>query len=245
MGTAALHDAYARSVPADPSAPHAAAADAAAEVWTVVVAGGGGTRYGEAKQYVEILGRPVLDHSVSAAATVSDGIVVVVPAADVGRSLPGATTVVAGGATRAESVRAGLAAVPDSAGVVLVHDAARPAASPALFRRVVAAVRDGAAGAVPAVDVVDSLRQRSGGAVDRSMLVAVQTPQGFAATVLRRAHASGHDATDDATLVEALGERIVLVDGEPTNVKLTHPHERVLLESVLQARTEHAREGAR
>lgn len=232
-------------MPADPTAPDAATADVAGEVWTVVVAGGGGTRYGEAKQYVEIAGRPVLDHSVAAASTVSDGIVVVVPAADVHRAVSGATTVVAGGATRADSVRAGLAAVPDSAGVVLVHDAARPAASPALFQRVVAAVRNGAAGAVPSVDVVDSLRQRDGGAVDRSTLVAVQTPQGFVAAILRRAHASGHDATDDATLVEALGERIVLVDGEPTNLKLTHPHERALLESVLEGRDEHAREVAR
>jgi 2-C-methyl-D-erythritol 4-phosphate cytidylyltransferase len=192
-------------------------------VWAVVVAGGGGSRFGGAKQYVEVAGRRVLDWSLDAARTGADGVVAVVPAADADRSLPGADVVVAGGTTRSESVRAGLAAVPAAAAVVVVHDAARPAAGPDLFRAVVAAVRAGADAAVPGVPVVDSLRWRSGGAVDRNEVVAVQTPQAFAAAALRAAHAAEGDASDDATLVEQAGGRVVVVAGDPANVKLTHP----------------------
>lgn len=205
-------------------------------VWTVVVAGGGGTRFGGPKQYVELAGRRTLDWSVAAARTASDGIVVVVPSPDVHEPVPGADVVVAGGDTRSASVRCGLAAVPDDAGVVLVHDAARPAASPELFRAVGDAVRAGAVAVVPGVDVTDSLRDRAGGAVDRSGLVAVQTPQGFDAAVLRAAHAGGGDASDDATLVEASGAAVVVVPGEATNIKLTHPGDRAALEDTLSAR---------
>lgn len=192
-------------------------------VWTIVVAGGGGSRFGGAKQYVEVAGRRVIDWSVAAARTVSDGLVAVVPAADVGRDLPGADVVVAGGATRSASVRAGLAAVPADADVVVVHDAARPAAGAELFRAVVTAVRGGADAAVPGIPVVDSLRWRAGGAVDREALVAVQTPQAFSAPALRAAHATGADASDDATLVEMGGGTVVVVEGDTGNVKLTHP----------------------
>lgn len=128
---------------------------------------------------------------------------------------------VPGGLSRSASVRCGLAAVPDDAEVVLVHDAARPMATAALFQRVVDAVADGADAAVPAVPLTDSVRSSSGGAIDRSTLLAVQTPQGFAVECLRRAHASGGDATDDASLVEATGGTVVTVDGEPDNFKIT------------------------
>lgn len=200
-----------------------AAPNAAGPVWAVVVAGGGGSRFGGAKQYVEVAGRRVLDWSLAAARTGAAGVVAVVPAADADRPLPGADVVVAGGASRSDSVRAGLAAVPDDAAVVVVHDAARPAAGADLFRAVVAAVRAGADAAVPGVAVVDSLRWRAGGAVDRDAVVAVQTPQAFAAAALRAAHAAGGEASDDATLVERAGGRVVVVEGDPANVKLTHP----------------------
>ena len=210
---------------------------AAAPVWTVVVAGGGGSRFGGPKQYVELAGRRTIDWSLAAARSVSDGIVVVVPADDVDVAVTDADAVVAGGETRSASVRNGLAAVPDDAGVVLVHDAARPAASPALFRAVLTAVRAGADAVVPGVAVTDSLRRRAGGAVDREELVAVQTPQGFDAAVLRSAHASGADATDDASLVEAAGGTVEVVLGETTNVKLTHPDDCVALEATLASRS--------
>lgn len=192
-------------------------------VWTVVVAGGGGSRFGGAKQYVEVAGRRVIDWSVAAARAVSDGVVVVVPEGDVGQPVTGADAVVAGGATRSASVRAGLAEVPDDTAIVVVHDAARPAAGPDLFAAVVAAVRAGAHAAVPGVPVVDSLRWRAGGAVDRDDLVAVQTPQAFAAVALRAAHTADLHASDDATLVEQAGGTVVVVDGDTGNLKLTHP----------------------
>jgi 2-C-methyl-D-erythritol 4-phosphate cytidylyltransferase len=138
---------------------------------------------------------------------------------------PAADVVVAGGATRSGSVRAGLAVVPAAAGIVVVHDAARPFASPEIYRAVVAAVREGADGAVPGVAVADTVKQVRDGVVvatlDRESLVAVQTPQAFAAAALRRAHAGGGEATDDAALVEAAGGRIVVVPGDPANTKVT------------------------
>lgn len=209
---------------------------APAPVWTVVVAAGTGTRFGSAKQYVEIAGRRTIDWSLDAARSVSDGVVVVVPPEHVDEPLDGADAVVAGGPTRSASVRNGLAAVPSAAVIVLVHDAARPAASPALFVSVVDAVRSGADAVVPGVDVTDTLRRRSGGVVDRDELVAVQTPQGFAAAVLRAAHAVGTEATDDASVVEARGAHVAVVPGESTNVKLTHPADLVALEATLSSR---------
>lgn len=200
------------------------------------MAGGTGTRFGGAKQYVTVAGRRVVDWSVAAARAVSEGVVVVVPAGDVGEPVAGADAVVAGGETRAASVRAGLAAVPSDAEVVLVHDAARPAASAELFRSVVEAVRGGATAVVPGVPVTDTLRRRDGGTVDRDAVVAVQTPQGFRADALRAAHAAGGEATDDAGLVEAAGGTVEVVPGDPANLKLTHPADRAALEAALAER---------
>ena len=197
--------------------------------WTVVVGAGRGARFGDdlPKQYQPLAGHRVLDWSLAAARSVSDGIVLVVAPDRVDDDEPQADVVVAGGATRSASVRAGLGAVPDDAEVVVVHDAARPLALPALFEAVVAAVGAGAAGAVPGLPVTDTVKRvRSGRVVetlDRSTLVAVQTPQAFAAHALRRAHAAGGEATDDAALVEAAGGVVVVVLGDPLNAKITTP----------------------
>jgi 2-C-methyl-D-erythritol 4-phosphate cytidylyltransferase len=99
----------------------------------------------------------------------------------------------------------------------------------------VEAVRGGADAAVPAVPVTDTLRRRTGGLVERDDLVAVQTPQAFRAAALRAAHAGGPEATDDASLVESAGGKVVLVDGSPTNLKLTHPADLVVAEALLRA----------
>jgi len=201
-------------------------------VWTIVVAAGRGERFGSDKQAADLGGRPVVSRSVATSLEASDGVVVVVAperlvAAEALVAGPDgeatAVTLVAGGATRAASVRAGLVAVPDDAEVVLVHDGARPLATAALFARVVAAVRAGADAVVPGVPVADSLRAVDGGVVDRDGVLAVQTPQGFPADRLRAAHAAGTDASDDATLVEAVGGTVVVVDGEPANLKITRP----------------------
>src|SRR5580658_5522303 len=124
------------------------------EAWAIIVAGGTGSRFGGAKQFADLGGRPVLAWSLEAARQTCAGVVLVVPAgAPAGWD---ADVVVAGGATRSESVRAGLAAVPDSAEIVAVHDAARPLARPRLWRAVLDAVAGGADGAVPAGPVTDT-----------------------------------------------------------------------------------------
>jgi 2-C-methyl-D-erythritol 4-phosphate cytidylyltransferase len=155
---------------------------------------------------------------------------VVVPAADAAREGG-----VAGGATRRDSVRAGLDAVPSDAAVICVHDAARPFATEDLYRLVIDAVRTGAAGAVPGVPVVDTVKVtvtgddgvvRVASTPDRSTLVSVQTPQAFAAHALRAAHAStavDSPATDDAMMLEATGAMVVVVPGEADNRKITTP----------------------
>jgi 2-C-methyl-D-erythritol 4-phosphate cytidylyltransferase len=197
--------------------------------WTVVVAAGSGTRFGGDKQLADLSGMAVLARAVVSAAAVSDGVVVVVSAkrrtevSGVLSAVGGVEAIVDGGATRSASVRCGLAAVPDDAGVVLVHDGARPLATPGLFRRVADAVLAGADAVVPGVPVTDSLRTAGGGVVARDGVIAVQTPQGFSADSLRAAHAGGGEASDDATLVEAAGGTVVVVEGEPANLKITRP----------------------
>ena len=213
-------------------------------VWAVVVAAGSGRRFGGFKQY-ELLGdRMVVDWAVAAARTVADGVVLVAPPERVRAGTEEVDALVAGGATRSASVRAGLAAVPRDADIVVVHDAARPLASPALFASVVAAVRAGADGAVPGVPLTDTVKRVRDGTVvatlDRADLVAVQTPQAFGSSPLRRAHAGGGEATDDAALVEVTGGRVTVVAGDPANVKLTsvedlaHAHQRLVTGSTGQ-----------
>jgi 2-C-methyl-D-erythritol 4-phosphate cytidylyltransferase len=202
-------------------------------VWTIVVAAGSGSRFGRPKQYQPMGDRRVLDWSLRAARSASDGVVLVVPVENAGDVEPAADRVVAGHVSRSGSVRAGLDAVPADAEVVVVHDGARPLATTDLFATVIAAVRAGPAAAVPAVPVTDTLRYRSGGVVDRDDLVAVQTPQAFRAADLRRAHATGQQATDDASLVEATGGTVVLVPGEATNLKITYPTDLLIAEALL------------
>lgn len=132
----------------------------------------------------------------------------------------GAAFVVAGGETRTESVRRGLAAVPEGTEIVLVHDAARPWVTAEVIDRVIAGAR--AAGAcVPGVAVTDTVRDVEVGTLDRGRLRAVQTPQGFTIGILREAYAEGEEGTDDASLVERLGYSVTVVEGDAANRKVT------------------------
>jgi 2-C-methyl-D-erythritol 4-phosphate cytidylyltransferase len=196
--------------------------ESSSEVWTVVVAGGDGNRFGARKQFLELAGESVLERSIAPAMSISHGVVVVVPAGaeDEAAGLTDAV-VVCGGDSRSASVRAGLDAVPGSASIILIHDAARPLASLQLFERVIEAVAAGAEAVVPGIEVTDTIRLRSGGVLDRDTLVAVQTPQGFSAHTIRVGHASADQATDDATLVERTGVAVTVVEGEPHNIKIT------------------------
>ena len=209
-------------------------------IWSIVVGAGSGSRFGGAKQFISVAGRTVLDWSLTSAASVSDGIVVVLPAQSMDSAvapIPGRTlTCVAGGATRSESVRNGLAAVPADATVIVVHDAARPLASVHLFARVVLAVRAGADAVIPVVGVTDTIRRVDGMPMDRSQLQAVQTPQAFSAEALRRAHADARDASDDATLVHDIGGSTVVVEGERWNIKITEPGDEIVAHALLEAR---------
>ncbi len=218
-------------------------------VGVVVVAAGSGTRLGAdvPKAAVRVGGRSLLAHAVERVVAVEGvvSVVLVVPEAMVGPGhwdlpdpLPGAVRFVAGGAERSRSVAAGLAALAPGCDVVLVHDAARCLTPTVVFERVVAAVRAGADAVVPGLAVVDTVK-----AVDaegfvvatppRDGLRAVQTPQGFRREVLGRAHAAGGAATDDAGLVERLGHRVRVVEGDPAAFKVTTPEDLARAERLL------------
>jgi 2-C-methyl-D-erythritol 4-phosphate cytidylyltransferase len=203
--------------------------------WAVVVAGGRGTRFGAPKQFSDLAGRPVLTWSLDAARLACEGVVLVVPPSH-DRAWD-ADRIVIGGTTRSASVRAGLAAVPADAAVIVVHDAARPLARLELWRSVIEAVVAGADAAIPGTPVTDTVKvvgpdgQLS--TLDRSSLVAVQTPQAFRAEILRKAHAGGDDSTDDAALVEAAGGTVVLVDGPVDNIKVTTRSDLITAEALM------------
>ena len=191
------------------------------KVWTIVVAAGSGLRFGGAKQFESLGGRRVVDWAVEEAERHSIGVVTVVPKGQA--TGPGQ---VEGGKTRSESVRQGLAAVPEEATIILVHDAARPFASSVVFQRVIGAVVDGADAAVPGIAVTDTIKQVNESEVvtstpRRETLRAVQTPQAFRASSLRKAHAAGGEGTDDASLVEHAGGEVRVVEGEHVNRKIT------------------------
>lgn len=226
-------------------------------VGVVVVAAGMGTRLGmgRPKALVEIAGATILEHALHGIADWASRrgerlpVVVVGPPghldevggvlAAMGAAVDGLDAVVVpGGAERADSVAAGLEALPAEVGCVLVHDAARCFTPPEVFGRVVEAVAAGAAGAVPGLAVVDTVKEVAGpgaggvgervvGTPDRSGLRAVQTPQAFDRTVLARAHGTpdASTATDDAVLLERLGAPIVLVQGSSAARKITVPED--------------------
>ncbi|WP_246530938.1 2-C-methyl-D-erythritol 4-phosphate cytidylyltransferase [Streptomyces bathyalis] len=232
----------------------------------VIPAAGRGLRLGPGapKALRALSGTPMLVHAVRAMArsrAVSLVVVVAPPdgADEVRRLLDehnaaGETAtdvvVVPGGETRQDSVRLGLAALPDGVDSVLVHDAARPLVPVETVEAVAAAVREGAPAVVPALPVPDTVKEvqvRTGGepepvtgTPERSRLRAVQTPQGFELKVLAAAHAQvareGDGATDDAGMVERLGVEVVVVPGHDEAFKVTRPLDLVLAEAVLARR---------
>ena len=224
--------------------------DSCGDVAVLVVAAGLGVRLGPGgpKALRSLAGEPLLVHAVRRvlAATSVGRVVVAAPASDVTavRELLGpGVTVVAGGATRQASVAAALASVPDGLDIVLVHDAARALAPTTLVEAVAAAVRNGHDAVIPVLPVVDTVKEvaASGavvGTVDRSVLRAVQTPQGFRRAVLVAAHAGAADEhTDDAGLVEKLGLPVHTVPGHEAAFKITKPLDLVLAEALIAGGT--------
>jgi len=223
-------------------------------VWAVLAAAGRGERL-EAerpKAFAQLRGRPLLAESLERfeASGWIESIVVVAPpgweepvillAEELGCGKVVAS--VAGGETRADSVRIGVGEVAADAAVIVVHDAARPLVSDELVERVVTPLSQGWDGAVPGLAVVDTVKRvgPDGAIVEtvpRGDLVVVQTPQAFVADVLRRALASesASAATDCASLVEAQGGRVQVVDGDPRLLKVTSPEDLALVEIWLAA----------
>jgi 2-C-methyl-D-erythritol 4-phosphate cytidylyltransferase len=218
--------------------------------WAVLVAAGRGERLGgeRPKAFVGLGERVLLAESLERLETSEwiDAIVIVVPeeweepaillAEELGAGK--VRSAVAGGPTRAESVRAGVAEVPDDALVVLVHDAARPLLPDEVVARVLAGLAedwDGVAAGLPLADTLK--RVDAHGAVDetvdRTGLYAIQTPQGFPAATLRAALARGGDASDCAGLVERAGGRIRIVEGDPRLVKVTTAADLAFVETLL------------
>lgn len=225
-------------------------------VAAIVAAAGRGERLGAGgpKALADLGGDPMLVHAVRALAAARLVSLVVVAAPpdrveETRRMLAGAhggasLEVLAGGATRRESVRVALGVLPPEVTVVLVHDAARPLAPVSLVDAVATAVRDGAVAVVPGLPVADTVKRVEGDTVvetvDRSQLRAVQTPQGFRRDVLENAHhefsLTGRDATDDAALVEAVGAQVRVVPGHEEAFKVTRPLDLLLAEAVLSRR---------
>jgi 2-C-methyl-D-erythritol 4-phosphate cytidylyltransferase/2-C-methyl-D-erythritol 2,4-cyclodiphosphate synthase len=215
-------------------------------VAALIVAAGRGDRAGGEypKQYSLLLGRPVLAWAVDAlaAAEVEPIVVVIAPEHEelCRAAIKTPVRTVFGGATRTESVRAGLAAI-EGGDIILVHDAARPGVTGAIVAALVEAVRKGADGVAPALPVADALRRadqmgRITGEVDRTNLMGVQTPQAFRAEALRAAYAAlpaGRSMTDDLSVVAANGGTVRLITGDARLMKLTYAEDRSLLERIL------------
>jgi len=217
----------------------------------LIVAAGRGERlgFGRPKALVPLCGRPMLDWSIAALRAVKQvsEIVVALPADALDAAPPGVVAV-AGGAHRSHSVRAALAAAADD-DVVIVHDAARPLASPDLFSQALAEL-DGALEAdavIAATRVSDTIKQVAGDGrsvaqtLDRSRLWAVQTPQVFRRAALERALQTASDellaqATDDAWLIERAGGVVLVLGSDPGNLKITTAQDLRVAESLLAQR---------
>jgi 2-C-methyl-D-erythritol 4-phosphate cytidylyltransferase len=217
------------------------------DVAVIVPAAGAGVRLGgDTPKALRVLaGEPLLVHAVRRlrqAASVGLVVVAAPPASiDLVRDLLPDATVVAGGATRQESVALALQAVPDLFDIVLVHDAARALTPPNLVDVVAAAVRDGHGAVIPVLPVVDTIKRVDAGedviaTVDRSELRAVQTPQGFRREILVKAHAEAlDDHTDDAGMVEKLGLAVHCVPGSAYAMKITRPIDLVVAQALVAA----------
>jgi 2-C-methyl-D-erythritol 4-phosphate cytidylyltransferase len=220
-------------------------------VWAVLAAAGRGERLGSdrPKAFARLGGRPLLAESLQRLEESGwiDAIVIAAPpdweepsilvAEEIAATK--VSSAVTGGESRSESVRLALEEVPEDAAVVLVHDAARPLLPEEVIERVLAPLSEGWDGVVPAVPLADTVKRVEGDRVvetlPRDDLVAVQTPQAFLADTLRRA-VSGNvsSATDCASLVEAQGGRVKVVEGDPRLLKVTDADDLALVESWLE-----------
>ena len=201
-----------------------------------IIAGAGlGNRLGAKlpKALIQIDGISLVERAFASLSSVVDEIVITAPEgfADEFRKIVGdSAKVINGGVLRSDSVKLALAALSPSVEYVLVHDAARGLATSDLASRVLSELKGGEAAVIPALAVVDTIKEvDNAGYVrntpDRNSLRAVQTPQGFSVSVLKRAHEASEDATDDAALVEAIGVKVKTIAGEARAMKVTNPED--------------------
>ena len=214
----------------------------------IIVAGGSGSRMGAEvpKQFLRLGGEPILAVTLRKFMPYAEDIVVVLPEAHIPLweslaeecHLQDTHKVCAGGATRFHSVQNGLGALDPECDIVAVHDGVRPLLSGKMIERGLACTMEHGS-AVPTVGAVDSFRVVHEGKleiIDRSLLRAIQTPQIFSANLLRRAYVQEFDErfTDDATVVELLGESLHFYEGERSNLKITTPEDLIIAEAMLR-----------
>jgi len=214
----------------------------------IIAAAGSGERFGATlpKALISLGNRTLIEHAVAALAPIASEIVICAPAGyekQIQELVGNEITVVTGGTTRAQSVRAGIAALTGNNKYVLVHDAARALATTKLAERVLVALENGASAVIPGLELIDTVKSVDvNGHVtatpDRTTLRRVQTPQGFDLEILKKAHASGAEATDDGALVEAIGEKVLIIKGEEQALKITTPSDLATAISMLGTTSE-------
>jgi 2-C-methyl-D-erythritol 4-phosphate cytidylyltransferase/2-C-methyl-D-erythritol 2,4-cyclodiphosphate synthase len=202
-------------------------------VAAIIAAAGSGLRFGAEipKALIQLGDRTLLEHAVAAISPTVDQIIVTAPATHLSQYqglLGSSITVVVGGQTRSESIRAGLAAVSNDTKYVLIHDAARALASTDLANRVLLALQKGDVAVIPGIPQIDTIKSvDENGYVTatpaRADLRNVQTPQGFEINALKKAHAANGEGTDDAALVESAGYKVLVIAGEERALKITTP----------------------
>ena len=211
----------------------------------IIAAAGSGERIGATlpKALISLGNRTLIEHAVAALAPIATEIVICAPAGyekQIQELVGNEITVVTGGTTRTQSVKAGIAALTENNKYVLVHDAARALATTELAERVLVALKKGESAVIPGLELIDTVKSVDlNGHVtatpDRTTLRRVQTPQGFDLEILKKAHASGAEATDDGALVEAIGEKVLIINGEERALKITTPTDLATAISMLGA----------
>lgn len=199
----------------------------------IIAAAGSGNRYGAdiPKALIKLGNRTLVEHAVAMISPVVDQVIVTAPAtylSEFQAILGDSVTVVAGGQTRSESVRAGLANVSSDAKYLLIHDAARALASTDLATRIIKALENGEVAVIPGIAQIDTIKSVDlngyvTGTPVRNELRNIQTPQGFEISVLTAAHLNNGEGTDDASLVESAGYKVLVIDGEERALKITTP----------------------
>lgn len=214
----------------------------------IIAAAGSGERFGATlpKALISLGNRTLIEHAVAALAPVASEIVICAPAGyekHIQDLVGDDITVVVGGTTRSDSVRAGIAALSGKSKYVLVHDAARALATTDLAQRVLTSLEKGEVAVIPGLELIDTVKSidASGHVIatpERASLRRVQTPQGFELAILKKAHESAAEATDDGALVEALGHKVLIIKGEERAIKVTTPADLATALSILGASSE-------